>query len=134
MLAARSALSALRVPRTRIASPLLRTTSRMNLFDGLILSRSVLGTPAELEPRRRIALTNQVHPERILDLRRQLVRRDRQPLRLGRLAHAGLRRVHPRGHHRLLGERIGRDDMDRLGPLLGRQLADGEPYQLQPSH
>jgi hypothetical protein len=41
MLAAQSALSALRVPRTRIASPLLRTTSRMNLFDGLILSRSV---------------------------------------------------------------------------------------------
>ena len=41
MQAAPILLSALRVPRTRIASPLLRTTSRMNLFDGLILSRSV---------------------------------------------------------------------------------------------
>ncbi len=40
-----------------------------------------LGTSAQLEPRRRIALADQVRPERILDLRHQLVRRDRQSLR-----------------------------------------------------
>ena len=34
-------LSALRVPRTRIASPCDRTISRMKVFDGLIFSRSV---------------------------------------------------------------------------------------------
>jgi hypothetical protein len=38
---ARPALSALRVPSTRIASPWARTTLRMKAFDGLILSRSV---------------------------------------------------------------------------------------------
>ena len=41
MVAARRWLSAFRVPSTRIASPFERTTSRMNLFDGWILSRSV---------------------------------------------------------------------------------------------
>ena len=41
MVMARRWLSALRVPRTRIASPYFCTTSRMNSFDGLILSRSV---------------------------------------------------------------------------------------------
>src|SRR5260370_34466229 len=46
-----------------------------DLADELVrrLDFEPLGTPAELEPRRRIALADQVHPERILDLRRQLV-------------------------------------------------------------
>jgi hypothetical protein len=79
-----------------------------------------LRTPAKLEPRCRIPLADQVHPKRILNLRRQLVRRDRQPLRQRRLAHAGLRRVHPRRHQRLLHQRIRRDDVDRLRPPLGR--------------
>ena len=41
MRAPRLALSALRVPSTRIVSPLARTMSRTNLFAGRILSRSV---------------------------------------------------------------------------------------------
>src|SRR5262249_37338269 len=41
IVAARFWLSALRVPRTRMASPFCRTTSRTNLFEGRIFRRSV---------------------------------------------------------------------------------------------
>src|SRR5262245_32087611 len=41
MTCAREELSALRLPRTNIASPLSRTTPVINLLEGLILRRSV---------------------------------------------------------------------------------------------
>jgi hypothetical protein len=89
------------------------------------------GTPAELRPRRRVALAHEVDPEGVLDFRRQLVRRQQQPMRLRRLAHAGQRRLDPGGDERLFDEGVGGDDVDRLGALGGGQVAQGVPDQLQ---
>ena len=59
----------------------------MNVFDGLIFIRLV--HQRNSRPRGRIALADQVDPERLLDFRRQPMRRDGQSLLRRRLPHLG---------------------------------------------
>ena len=129
MVMARRWLSAFRVPSTRIASPLERTTSRMNLFDGMILSRSVhhrnlfrgAGYPLPIRLTQNVFSTSGV----------SLCGTNRQPLLARRRAHPRQRRINPGRDQRLLDQRVRRDHVHRLRPLGGRQLADCQPDQLQ---
>ena len=73
-----------------------------------------LGAPAKLLTRRRIAAADQVDPERVGDLGRELVRVDRHLLLACRVSHAVQRGLDPPGDERLLDQGIRRDDVNRL--------------------
>ena len=101
----------------------------MNLLDGLILSRSVhqrnfccgAGYPWPIRLTQNESATSGV----------SLCGSNRQLLLAGRRPHPIERRIDPRRDQRLLDQRIGRDHVDRLRPLGGRQLADRQPDKLK---
>ncbi len=90
-----------------------------------------LGAPAEVVVGGGIAAPDQVDPEGVVQSRRQLARHEGHLLFAGDPVDALQRVVDIVDDHRRLDQRVGGDDVHRLGALRGRQPRQRLPDQLE---
>ena len=93
--------------------------------DGDGIDLQALRAPAEGAVGRRVAATDDVHPERLLGRRLEQVDLDVEVVLLGELVHPRQRAFDHFGDGRDFHARVGAEDRDRFFPLCGGDGQDG---------